>query len=137
MIIKRRGVNLKMLLDTEFIVILIAYAIIGTAGMILMRMGFVEIGHITFKTPFFVLLESLLNAKLIIGFLCYIISFLLFLFILSLHTITYGFPIAIGLSYAASILGACLILREDVSYIQWIGIGIIGLGIIIVTVQTK
>jgi len=56
-----------------------------------------------------------------------------FTFILSRQTVMYAFPLAIGLSYAASLVGAYVWLGERVTPLQLLGILLIGAGIVLVS----
>jgi drug/metabolite transporter (DMT)-like permease len=117
----------------ELTVLLTGYTLIGTVGLLLMRLGLLEIGPLSDKLARpMVLAVSLVNLKFLLGFACYAVSFFLFAFILSRQTVTYAFPLATGLSYGASVIGAFLFLGERVDGLQLIGILLIGAGVLMV-----
>jgi len=62
---------------TELVVLFFGYILIGTAGLLLMKLSLIEIGPLSGKlgAPLLLLL-SLLNVKFISGFACYAVSFL-------------------------------------------------------------
>lgn len=107
---------------------LLIYVVVGTAGLLLMRLGLVEIDGQT-GLP---LLSRLLNLKLIAGVACYGVSFLTFTFMLSREAVTYAMPLATGASYIASVVAAHFILGERLSAAQVVGVALIGAGIVLV-----
>lgn len=117
----------------QFILIVLAYTVIGSAATLYMRVGLLEVGNCS-PDPGATMdfLRCFANAKLIIGVVCYGVSFLLFLLMLWRERITYTLPIATGLSYMGSVLAARLLLGERVSPIQGVGIVVIAVGLLMV-----
>ena len=67
----------------------------------------------------------------IIGLLCYITSFLLFLVIVTKHNLSYIVPLLAGCVHVAVLIASVFILKEKVSFISVGGIAVIIVGILI------
>jgi len=67
------------------------------------------------------------------GACLYIASFVVWLVILARHELSSAYPIAIGLTLVFSTAGAAVILSEALSVGRLVGIGLIFIGILLVT----
>ena len=84
-------------------------------------------------TSFSSILSAMLSIKIIIGVICYMISMLLFFYLLSNYGLSLVIPMVTAFTYSLNLLSAYFILHERVSPLQIIGILIILIGISLVT----
>ncbi len=73
------------------------------------------------------------TGMLALGACLYIASFMIWLVILARHELSSAYPTAIGLTLVFSTVGATLLLGESLSALRVAGIGLIFLGIFLVT----
>ena len=118
----------------ELAAVLVIYAVIGTAGLILMKRGLPADVSI-----FPVSVESLLrfasrclNARLIVGFVFYAMSFALSLVILAARPLNFVYPLMTAAAYVGALAAAIIVQGERVSAAMALGIVLIGAGVILV-----
>lgn len=70
----------------------------------------------------------------LIGFMCYIISFLLFTRIILMFNLSYIFPICAGIVQIATLIASKFILKESMTIQGVLGASVIILGIIIMNI---
>ena len=113
----------------QFFLLIMLYIVLNSTGQLLIKMGALQLAH---SQAFFELLK---NYKLISGVFLFGLSFLTWIIILTKNDLSYAFPFAVGLGYASIIALSVLVLKESVSLIQWLGILLVGIGIIIMSSQ--
>ncbi len=105
-----------------------AYLLFSVGGLVLFKLGTAHAA-----VPF---LERLLHLRLswvsIGGCCCYVVSFLLYLLLVSRSELSILFPIATGVSCILVLAASAFILRETVSPLNWLGAAIIVIGILLV-----
>ena len=110
------------------IVLFAAYLLFSVGGLVLFKLG-----TSCTAVPFF---ERLLHLRLswvsIGGCCCYVVSFLLYLLLVSRSELSILFPIATGVSCSLVLIASALILRETVSPLNWAGAAVIVIGILLV-----
>ena len=110
------------------IVLFAAYLLFSVGGLVLFKLG-----TSCTAVPFF---ERLLHLRLswvsIGGGCCYVVSFLLYLLLVSRSELSILFPIATGVSCILVLIASALILRETVSPLNWAGAAVIVIGILLV-----
>ncbi len=74
------------------------------------------------------ILGAFRSPYVIVGFLAYGISSLLWLAVLSRTDLSFAYPL-VSISYLLTVLGAAVIFREDVSLMRWAGVLLICAGI--------
>ena len=105
------------------------YMLFTISGLILYKYGANKAFVLTLSNKIFSMKISIIS---IIGLLCYLISFLLYMFILPKFNISYIYPISTGISYIGIFILSILVLGEKVSVNGIIGSVIILIGIIII-----
>ncbi|WP_195980090.1 EamA family transporter [Clostridium butyricum] len=115
------------------IILVILYSIIGSLGMVLIRLGGITSN---------VLIEQLnvrfnISILLLIGILVYFISFFLWMIILQKFNLTFISPIAYGLTFLFTSLFSYFLLGEVIIGIQYIGVILIIIGVVIISVFKK
>ena len=113
----------------QFFLLIALYIVLNSSGQLLIKMGALQLTH---NHAFFELIK---NYKLITGIFLFGLSFLTWIVILTKNDLSYAFPFAVGLGYASVIVLSVLVLKEPVSLIQWSGILLVGIGIIIMSLQ--
>ena len=107
--------------------LLILYLIFTTGGLVFMKLGnntgIIEITGGNFN--FSISLVSML------GFVLYIVSFLLFTKIITSYDLSYILPITTGITQILSLMAALFIFKEQVTIRGFIGIALIIVGIIV------
>lgn len=114
------------------IIMIILYVILTVSGLILMKKGG-NAGQITIGGGEFGFSISWISA---IGFLCYIISFLLFTrIIMMFDNVSYISPICNGIAQLCVIIASILFLKEQMSMYTFGGAILIIAGVIIMNLK--
>lgn len=111
-------------------ILTIIYLIFTTMGITLMKLGgdSISLGlknGIAFKIGYITIL----------GFLCYIISFLLWQKLLVTYDLSRIVPITTGISQILIIVIGILVFKENISISSWIGIFLIISGVIVTSLS--
>ena len=115
------------------VILIIIFLITSTIGLLLLKSGMKS-----FDIDFQSVLGNfkiVINLKLIVGLLIYIISFLTWIVILARKELSFIYPIIIGLSYIAITCTAIIILHESLSVAKVMAIILICCGIIILIIN--
>lgn len=114
------------------IISIIVYLILTVGGLLLVKMGSDSINLAITNGVF----NFSMGIKAIIGFLCYIASFLIYTFyIIRKFDLSYIFPIITGITQVLVILAGVFILKEHISLQAIIGIVLIIVGIICLNIK--
>ena len=112
--------------------IIILYLICASSGQVLFKYGCNK----SFKLELYNgNLNLNINIFSIMGLILYVISFVLFCYIMSRYNLSYIVPILTGVLYISVILLSTFILRESINTIQLVGIGVILFGVIIMNIR--
>jgi len=106
-----------------------AYTVTSVIGLLLIKHA-LPLVHIDWQRGVSIDASMLLLA---LGACLYISSFAVWLIILARHELSSAYPTAIGLTLAFSTLGAAVLLNESLNATRLLGIGLIFLGILLVT----
>ncbi len=112
------------------IILVIVYLILTTSGLILMKLGgnsgsiAIQQGNIAFT----------INWISLIGFICYICSFLLFTKLIIIFDLSYIVPICTGIVQITALIASKLVFKEVITIQGIIGASIIIIGIIIMNI---
>lgn len=114
-------------------ILFIIYVCLSAGGLILFKLGSndmsVQITSQLFSVQF--------SWKMLLGILCYGCSFLLWLFIVSKMNLSVAMPLSVGLVNVLVLLGSSYFLKESISISQWIGVGVIIMGLAIINMGGK
>lgn len=106
--------------------VFVLYIFLSALGLTLIKMGSSNVS--------FQLLSGIFNfkldIKLILGMICYIVSFLLFMVMMPKFDLSYIYPVAAGALYIVIAIFAVFLLGEKISTAEWIGMIFILVGII-------
>lgn len=102
------------------------YLLLSALGLTLIKMGGTNFS-IHYATGIF---GFRLDVKLLIGIICYIISFFLFMMIMPKFDLSYIYPIAAGVLYIIIAICAVLLLGEKITTFELVGMVLILSGIV-------
>ena len=109
-----------------FLLLSATYAILTVAALVIVRMsGGVDI---SISNSIF---NIKLSSKMIVGLVIYVISFVLYLFIIPRLTFTNTFPILNGAVYMLIVMSGVFIFHEKITLQHVVGIALILAGIIV------
>ena len=108
------------------IILSVIYAILTATALVLVRMS----GGFEFSIS-----NSMFNLKftgqMIIGLVFYVVSFILYLFIIPRLTFTHTFPILNGATYMMIVMSGVFIFHEKITLQHAIGVALILSGIVV------
>lgn len=112
-------------------IMIACYLFFTVTGLLLIKIG---------GKDFFILTESsklVIQAswKFIIGFISYVISFIIWTVLLQKFNLSYMYPILVGAAYIFIMLASFYILKEKISLINIIGSGVILIGILLMVIK--
>jgi drug/metabolite transporter (DMT)-like permease len=112
----------------KFFILVAIYVVLNSCGQLLIKMGTLEMPEVSG-------IYDLFNLKLIAGVGLFGMSFLTWIYILSKNNLSYAFPFAVGLGYMAVIFLSIFVLKETATYLQLTGMGLVWMGIILMSVH--
>lgn len=115
------------------IILFAIYVFLSSSGLILFKLG---ANSASIHLNLFGLTLGF-SFKMILGIICYGLSFLLWLYIVSKINLTIAMPLSVALVNTLVVIGSCLFLNEKISLMQGIGIFIIILGVALITWRRK
>ena len=103
------------------------YVILASSGLIIFKLGSKDI-VINFVKG----LNISINWLSFIGILCYMVSFVLWLVIVSKTKLTWAFPLSVALINTAIFIISAIVFKEQITWIQILGtiLIVIGVGLI-------
>lgn len=105
----------------------IIYVICASSGLVLFKIG-------TMNQAWSINIFGInITLNMIFGIICYGISFLLWLYIVSQLNLTFAMPLSVALVNTLVVVESCLVLKEKLTLTQGIGIFIIIVGVIVMT----
>lgn len=113
----------------KIIVMFTCYVLLASSGLILFKLGSTN-SNLTLNIFGLSINYSI---KMILGLLCYGLSFLLWMLIVSKTNLTIAMPLSVAIVNTLVVVGSCLILKEKITLLQGVGIFIIILGVCIMT----
>lgn len=122
----------KNSMSATMIAVMIVYILFSVGGLILFKLGSNKSLSFTLTNGNFGLN---FNGLVLVGMLCYIISFFIYLFLVSKFDLSYISPITMGLVQVVTIIGALVVFREKITPVQMIGIVTIIAGIVMVNIR--
>lgn len=114
-------------------ILFVLYVFLSAGGLVLFKLGSSDL-HVAVTAS---LLSFQLSWKMLLGIACYGCSFLLWLFLVSKMNLSFAMPLSVGLVNILVLLGSLFILKEPVTVSQWIGVGVIVIGLAIINMGGK
>ena len=121
----KRGNNMSMIIMFAF------YVILASSGLVLFKMG-ANNSNLQIQLFGFSINYSI---KMIFGMMCYGVSFVLWMLIVSKSNLTIAMPLSVALVNTLVIIESCLLLKEKISVTQAIGILFIIVGVVIISLK--
>jgi len=103
------------------------YVLLSAGGLVLFKLGSHDLVFSLAKGIF----NISFNWYLICGIISYLFSFLLWLYIVTQMKLSLAMPLSLALVNIAVLLGAIFIVGESVTTLQWVGVLVIIIGLII------
>jgi len=101
---------------------LLAYVVLSTSGLLLLRTGLRDDGSIT---------DFLRDPRVLVGAVLYAASFLTWLFALRRNELSLVYPIFIGTGYVVIVLASAVFLDESLGTARLIGSALVGIGLLL------
>lgn len=104
----------------------------------MMKTGMTEVGRLTLETLFSLATFSrILTTPFVLGGLCfYVVSMLSWFVVLSRVELSFAYPM-LGLNYVLILLFSWLVLGEHVTLVRTVGVGLIFLGVILISQSAR
>ena len=113
--------------------VLLIAIMLGAAGQICLKFG---LGKLDSQVPFVVVTAMFRNWHVLVGFVAYGVSSLLYLFVLSRLDVSYAYPF-VAINYVFVTFLAWLILKETVPTLRLVGLAIICTGVLVLAVSYR
>ena len=114
------------------IILIAVYIILTIAGVVLFKLGTQKDFLVSIATGVFTLKISLMS---IIGLVCYLCSFLMYMFLISKFDLTYIVPVTTGIVQVATFVLAIIIFKESVTVSKVVATGLILIGVILLNIK--
>ncbi|OIP50396.1 MAG: 4-amino-4-deoxy-L-arabinose transferase [Desulfobacterales bacterium CG2_30_60_27] len=119
---------------TRYLPLILAGVLLNALAQITLKMGMRGIGHFNFR------LENLGSVGLAVatspfilaGLVCYVVSVVIWLLVLSRVEVSYAYPL-LSVGYIVTALAGYLWLHEAMGPMRWTGIVVICLGVWLIT----
>lgn len=108
------------------------YIVLTISGVVLFKLGTQKGFLVSVSTGVFNLKISLLS---ILGLVCYLCSFLMYIFLISKFDMSYIVPVTTGVVQVAIFVFAILIFKESVSISKVVATALILIGVIIMNIK--
>lgn len=115
-------------LDYRSLTIALTSIFLGATGQFLFRLGMIKYGKVTIEGIWSQLIGIILTPAIFFGFVCFGISSILWLVVISRWELSYAYPM-VALGYALAVFYGTFILKETVSLPKIFGCILILLGI--------
>ncbi|MFC4710744.1 EamA family transporter [Enterococcus eurekensis] len=112
-------------------ILFILYVILSTSGLVLFKIGANSL-TLGLQKSIFSMQLPLIS---LLGLTCYLISFVLWMYIISKSDISFIVPLGVALTNLAVLFSSYFILKEEISITTIIGAAIIILGVIVINIK--
>ena len=114
-----------------FYILYILYLLLTCLGLIFLKMG----GQSTdIKISEFIF-SMQIDCKFVIGLICYVISFLLYIVVLQKRDLSYIYPLSAGIVNVVSVMVGVIVLKEKISLTGYLGIAAIIIGVVLLNIK--
>lgn len=114
------------------IILIAVYIILTIGGVVLFKLGTQKDFLVSIATGIFTLKISLIS---IIGLVCYLCSFFMYMFLISKFDLTYIVPVTTGIVQVATFVLAIIIFKESVTVSKVVATGLILIGVILLNIK--
>ena len=110
------------------IILFVLYVLLSAGGLILFKLGSGDFS-VALSVP---RINVSLSIWALLGILSYCVSFVLWLIIISRISLSFAMPLSVGLVNICVLIGAAAVLHERIQPVQWIGTGVILVGLFLI-----
>ena len=114
------------------IILIGVYIILTISGVVLFKLGTQKDFLVSITTGVFTLKISLIS---IIGLVCYLCSFSMYMFLISKFDLTYIVPVTTGIVQVATFILATMIFKESITVSKVVATGLILMGVILLNIK--
>lgn len=107
------------------------YVILSTSGIILFKLGSTDLSVKMINNQ----LNMNFPALSLVGLLCYLLSFLLWMYIISKSDVSFIVPLGVGITNVLILVASVVFLKESISTNAMIGIGLILCGTLLMNIK--
>ncbi|MFA6170129.1 MAG: EamA family transporter [Candidatus Margulisiibacteriota bacterium] len=112
--------------------IMVTSILLAVAGQLMMKKGMVAFGAFPFNQLLVKIIPMVLNPWVFFGFVCFGLSSLFWLVVLSRLPLSLVYPM-VSIGYVLVALVSMYLFREPVSAVRWLGIVVIVAGVILIS----
>lgn len=119
-------------LHMSSVILIAAYILFTVSGILLMKIGTgkglaLSLAHGNFKLEF--------NVILLCGILCYVISFILYIFLISKYNLSYIVPLTTSIVYILIFIVSLSVFKEAVTVTNIIGFLLVIAGVVFLNIK--
>lgn len=114
-----------------YYILMCCYFLFNASGLILMKLGSGKLNLNITKNTF----NLMMSWKYLLGFICYVCSFLLFSYLITKSKLTYIYPLSAAMCYILVVVFSYIFLKEQITLIQFFGIILILSGVILMNIK--
>lgn len=114
------------------IILILSSVLLNCAAQICMRQGMLEIGEIDVAKLFTSALVLICNLWLWLALVCYVVSILLWIVVLSRVEVSYAYPF-LSIGYVVAAIAGYMLFHEHLTLIRISGILVICLGVVLIS----
>jgi drug/metabolite transporter (DMT)-like permease len=119
-------------LSVKYWIVFLIYLVFGMGGLLTFKVGAHRDLHFSLSNS---TLSINANTFVFVGAFCYIISFFLYLFLLSKLELSYLIPLGTAVSYLITFAAGILLFKETISFHGILGAGLIIVGALIINIK--
>lgn len=112
--------------------IMAASILLAVAGQLLMKRGMIAFGTFPVSQLIVNVIPMFLNPWVFFGFVCFGLSSVFWLVVLSRFEISFVYPM-VSVAYVLVALFSFFVFKENVSFIRWLGIVVIMVGVFLIS----
>ena len=106
--------------------------LLAVAGQLLMKRGMISFGSFPISQLLASIIPMFLNPWVFFGFVCFGLSSIFWLVVLSRLPLSLVYPM-VSVAYVLVALASLLFFKENVSFIRWLGIAVIMVGVFLIS----
>jgi multidrug transporter EmrE-like cation transporter len=110
--------------------------LMGVFGQICLKYGMINIGkftsHVTINNNITLLIKALSSPIILLGFLCYGISALSWLVVLSRVELSYAYPM-VSIGYILVVVLSWILFNEHVTFLRLFGVVVVCCGVLLIS----
>jgi len=106
--------------------------LIGILGQLFLKYGMTRVGSFGNMPVLEYFFRAFTNIPVLIGFFLYFVSSLFWMIVLSREQLSFAYPL-LAVGYVIVVIASIFLFKEHVSFIRWLGVFVIILGVILIS----